>query len=1053
MLNRTLIFITTMFVLTGATGLILQVAWKRDLTLIFGASHQAAAVVLAAFMGGLALGAWVWGRWAERIPNPLRWYGIAEIAVGVFAGLLPLLLWLIDGLYIAAAQTLEPTSVLLTGLRVFFCMLALLIPTFFMGGTLPLLVRTLNRERREFSSQLAWLYGMNTLGAVAGTLLAGFVLLPALGVSRTEWVAIGINLAVGVCAMGMDRSTRAISKPIRSTETIDDTTSPLLLRLVFYGTALCGFCSLAFEVLWTRALSIALGTTTYSFTIMLATFLAGIALGGLAYRARVLERLPLTGQFVAVLVALSATSVLACQWVPSIPEWSLWINQTVYGHFSGVRPLTGFLLCIAVMLPPATLFGLAFPIAARAHATLSKHVGHATGDSVSVNTIGAMLGALCAGFLMIPQLGMQSSMLLLALALGGYGLLVAGVWITSERQSTLVYCAYGTACLAWIAAPLSLPAWDLHRLGTFRNNAGETWLANRGNLDASALRSFSTLRYYREGRGSTVSVTQSPQMQAILIDGKTVATDSQQGLGLQKMMGHIPSLLHPEPKRSLVIGLGAGVTLGACTLHPTVESVRVVEIEPAVLDGAATFGLVNSHALDNPIVDVVIQDGRNYLRTTRERYDIITADPIHPWAAGSTYLFTREYYADARDRLADGGIMCQWLPLYELSLDNIRTMAASFLEVYPHVQLWQIYNDSILVGSMQPLPLSLGQLQSALAFPDVAADLRMIDVVDATTFLGLFITSDESLREFCTGAIINTDDNLHLEYATPYNVGSNTLPETIGALQPIRTFPPLAGDLPEDTRSEIATAQHIEEQLQLFLLDFDTYDVCSDEATARLNSIREPMPDFPRVQRVLSQIHVRCGSRKLQQGDRDGAVQELRRALEVFPTNGQAYSQLATLTAQDGDLDTAIRLADNAIVHAARSAEAWINRGAIQKAAGHPEDAEQSLQQALVVRPRYWMAHQQLGLIYEEQEKFDEAFVHYQAALDENPEAVQAAVRLARLYMDQGNPDAGLAVLHETEMHAPTNRMLLAAFVEAYRQQGNVSSVSYYETKLRTSGR
>lgn len=1056
------VLIYLLFALTGATSLILQTVWKRDFTLIFGADYQAASIVLAAFMGGLALGGVALGRLCDRIQRPLRLYGVLEISVALFALLLPFALRGVEAVYISIASQSEQISSMVLLLRAVFAFGLLIVPTFFMGGTLPILTRFLTRNLGLLPNRLSWLYGINTVGAFLGALAGGFLLLPLLGVRGAEMFAVAINLAVGIIAILLDRAPAAsgaqevaIDRPsISSTPSPAQPALQWPLAFVFWGTALCGFCALALEVFWTRALSIALGTTTYNFTLMLAAFLSGIGLGGLLYgRLRISsERLPLA--FAATLAMIAFFSLAACQAIPAIPQLSLQINQALYGHFSGVRPFTSLLASYAVMLIPALLFGLAFPMAADARARARLAIGASVGDSVGLNTVGAVAGALCAGFVIIPTIGLQRGMISVSTLLLVYAMFVAAT--CAPRRATRAACAI--AALFALALPIALPAWDLHRLGVFRNNIGDAYLTREGRVDLEQGRGFSSLVFYREGRGATVSVTQSAQMRAILINGKTVATDSQQGLGLQLMMGHLPCLLHPDPREALVIGLGAGVTLGAVTHDPAVQDARLVEIEPAVVEGAEHFRYIHHDALRSPKLTVLIQDGRNYLRATRRQFDIITADPIHPWAAGSTYLFTREYYADALARLKPGGMMAQWTPLYELSLDNIRTLIATFADVFDHVQVWRIYHDAILIGSRDPIRIDPDALVDRLAQPDIAASLERIDIVDVETFLSLYVAEDKSLRELATGAAINTDNNLRLEFATPHNIGRDTSRENTDALRALRSPPPLIP--PENwgpARFE-AFQERLERRqgLEAALLALDR-DISPEEDEAAcdcnqgfIDALVELMGDYdleshPRAQRLLYREELRCGLAAVSDNDIDAAMERFRHAIDLFPHEGQAYNQLSVLVARQGDLDEALRLAALAVEKSPRSADAWINLGALREARSEFSEAERCYQQAMATRPGYWFANEQLGRLHLRLGRPDRAIPRFEAALDEHPLSVSGWLGLGAAWLNANQPRSAIFAYEEALRLNPDASGIYPILITASRMAGDERLAQRYE--------
>jgi spermidine synthase len=811
--------VSLLFLVTGATALVYQVTWLRDLSLVFGASHQATSIVLAAFMAGLALGGFVFGRRSGGWRRPLFAYGLIELLVAASAWALPLALSGIDALYRQAALASDGVGPGLTLLRVALAFAVLVVPTFFMGGTLPLMVEALVARRREFGTRFAWLYGVNTLGGVLGALAAGFALIPALGVRDTQLCAVAVNAAVGALALALAARRRGAARAPAAAAAAAEEAEPLAAvgplealpwRLAFVGTAVSGGCALAFEVMWTRALALGVGSTTYSFTVMLAAFLVGIWLGSWLHAAVPLRRVPAPVQFGAVLLALGLASFATSHWIPRLPAAVVSVNALLYGSAPRVGAGTVLLLAFLVMLVPCLFLGLAFPLAGQARARLTPGAGRAAGDTLFVNTLGSIAGSLLAGFALVPALGLQRGMLLGAAVAAAYGVLVLGsARLARARPAARPWIAAAMAAAAGgtLLLPALAPPWDLHVLATFHNNAIWAYRAGDGGADLEALRELD-VEYYVEGRSSTVAVVQGGGRRSLLVNGKAVASDEALDLEHEFLLGHLPVLLHPAPRSALVVGLGAGVTLGAVAAHAAIDRLVMVEIEPAVAGAARRFGEVNGNALDAPALEVVFQDGRNYLKTTRERFDVITADPIHPWAYGAAYLYTREYYALARARLREGGVMCQWLPGYELSPADFASVIATFASVFEHTYGWVAGQDLILIGSAEPIRLDLARLAQRLAQPAVRAQLERVGLDAPLALLSEFGMGPAAIRAYADGAVINTDDNMHLEFSSPLTIGERTWPLIMASIQAHLESPRavLAGFAPRFDSAEAAAA-------------------------------------------------------------------------------------------------------------------------------------------------------------------------------------------------------------------------------------------------------
>ncbi|MFP6638784.1 MAG: fused MFS/spermidine synthase [Myxococcota bacterium] len=776
-----------LFLFSGATALVYQVTWLRELSLIFGASFYATSIVLASFMGGLALGGFSAGRLSGRLSRPLATYGALEIAIAVFAMLLPPLLGAVDEFYLGTAQSQGAVTPALNSMRFALSFGVLLLPTFFMGATLPVLIRFMVHAHGELGTRLSLLYGINTCGAAGGAILAGFVLLPNLGNSATQQVAVISNLAIGILAIGADfwvgRPATEASETAANERAASESPDlgPLPLQLAFFGTAITGMSALALEVLWTRAISVIIGSTTYSFTIMLAAFLTGIWIGSWLHASFPFRRINESVQFGVIMVAIGISSFVTSQLIPRVPLLVLWLNQFLYQDRSQIQTGTSLLGAFAVMLIPCIFMGIAFPIASQARARLKLKFGESVGDTLALNTCGSIVGSLAAGFVLIPMLGIQGGMVLASALAAGFGgiVLTAAATAGSSRRSVALSAAVALALLLVAVGPLIAPRWDLDRLATFRHDRIRSYFPGpQGQRLLPELK----LINYAEGRSSTVAVMDSrwsreagkktDLRRVITVNGKVVASDGSGDMDTQLLLGHVPVLLHPNPKSALVIGFGAGVTLGAVAAHKDIEEITLIEIEPAVLDSGSLFAHVNDDVLQSdPRLEVIIQDGRNFLKTTNRKFDVITADPVHPWAAGSAYLYTTEYYAEATRHLNEGGVMCQWVPLSALSIENFKSIIGTFAQNFKYVSVWTTATDFALVGSNSPFQLSVDELSERLAEPDVHRQLNWIGLADSKAFLARLAVETTGVRIYSEGAFINTDDNLYLEFSSPLAIG------------------------------------------------------------------------------------------------------------------------------------------------------------------------------------------------------------------------------------------------------------------------------------------
>lgn len=768
-----------LFFLSGAAGLIYEVAWSRSLGVVFGASHLAVTTVLAVYMGGQALGgAWL-GRRSDRTARPLRLYAALELGVAISALAFLGVMHVFPSFYRTLARV-SPDPVYLTAVRGLFSAAALIVPTTLMGGTLPSLSRFVTHGQGSLARRLSVLYALNTFGAVVGTLAAAFWLLRSLGVTATVLVAAVTSAVVGGAAFLLDAR---IGRPAPVEEGPPAALHPgtglsdRVRKLALVGAGVSGFCALGYEVLWTRMLTLVVGTSVYSFAIMLAAFLSGIGLGSQVYAVMPLERRTETGRaharlFAMTQVAIGATAGLVTVAMRFLPVASTKIQLALLGTGHGgfsIRLLGTGVLAFASMVVPAFFMGLAFPAAAAVWSEGRTDPGRAVGSLLLSNTIGAIAGSIAAGFLFIFLLGIERSLHLLVVANVAMGMaMIAGLY--GRRWALWAVPALAAALVAVrVLFPEFGRVWDQKFFAAFANTPRDA--ASFENVreylgDVEVL-------YYQEGVNETVSSVRTlGHLQTFIVNGRPEASTYPADVAVQRALGHLPMLLHRNPRRAFVLGTGTGMTLGSISVHPQLEHLVLAEIERSMLGVARTFERWNHRVLDNPRLQIVFNDGRNFLATTKEKFDVISADPIHPWSGGAGYLYTREYFQAVARRLDEGGIACQWLPLYELRRRDIRSVVRTWSEAFPHVAIWVTYYDAVLIGSKSPLAVDEAGLDRRIqAAPGVRADLEEVYMGTAKNLLEHFLMGDEGARDFARGGVVNTDDNLWLEFSAPFSQG------------------------------------------------------------------------------------------------------------------------------------------------------------------------------------------------------------------------------------------------------------------------------------------
>ncbi len=692
--------VSLLFFLSGASGLISELVWIKLLGQLLGGTTFAISAVLAAFMGGLALGSWRFGPRADRDPRPLRLYARLELAVAATSLAVPLLLVAVRPLYVVLARAVpEPGTSLV---RILVAAALVLPPTFFMGGTLPVLGRFLVRRGDRLGRGLGLLYAVNTLGAVAGAFLTGFLLIPALGLLPCVALAVAGNLVAGGAGLLLARSLGDAGPTDRTGDTTDGaagvvpsargetpvTTAPELdLRLLAGVFALTGFAALGCELYWTRALHHFLGNTTYAFSAMLTTYLFGLAAGGwvggrLADRAASPARL-LGWTLLASAAAFLASVPLIWNWLPTI-DGSAWLSAPQQSWHSYL--LKRFLASAAVMVVPTLLSGMTFPLVNRIGIASLSRLGQGVGRLYAANTAGAIAGSLAAGFLVLPLLGARRALLVTALLSGAAGVTVL-VAARRRRGGIVVWPA-----LAVLAALVLLaPTLDRRARVILSDSqaSGDTVLFSREDPTAET-------RVYRKPNGEL----------HMSVDGRHIGGTEPGIVRKEKILAHLPVALTPRARNVLAVGLGSGITLGALGLYDEVEQLACVEIVPSVVEGARLFATANHDVLADPRLRLIVGDGVQFLLTTRERFDVISSDSkLNPEFVGNSAILAREYYELCRDRLTERGVMIQWTVTH-LPNAETRIVTRTFIEVFPYVELfWIDPSNVILVGSRAPIAL------------------------------------------------------------------------------------------------------------------------------------------------------------------------------------------------------------------------------------------------------------------------------------------------------------------------------------------------------------
>ncbi len=732
--------------LSGMCGLVYEVIWVRHLCLIVGATTVAVSLVVAAFLAGLVVGSLVLGPWVDRVRRPLRAYALLELLTGFSAlavtfALIRLPEWMGE----VGLPGGGPLPV-----RVSLVFALVLGPTFAMGGTLPALVRFATKDLASVGRSFGWLYSLNTLGAAIGCGVSGFFLIGALGLTGTAMVAAATNLLVAALAFILDfqvegqAAARVIALPAPASKS---------MRGLFIAFALSGFASIAYEVLWFRVLSSTLESSVYAFTLLLVTFLLGLVLGGVFYAARLsthprpLELLVSIQSLVALAALLSLAMLGQVRTLEhALPAGYVWM----------------FVRAGMIILVPATLIGMAFPLVAQLTTVQLERLGRNVGLLYSVNTVGGIAGSLIVGLLLIPLLGTQRTFEIVCALSMAVALLVqrldASVNVRARRR------LWATAALLSIGLLVLPRDYLVHAAWRFDD---------------------SKLLEVREGADGTLAVVQYDN--ATICGSKLYACDARCAAPFQhrqllfgsvsyastvmparrymRTLAHLPMLMHPDPKDVLEVCFGTGTTAAAFVQHPGLKSLTVVDLNRDVLGLAPHFRDSNFDVLTDPRVHPVVDDGRHHLRADPSTYDIISFEPPPPRSAGAVNLYSREFYALVKSRLRPGGMMSQWIPLDQQSDDLAKRLIASMLEVFPNVQLWiPARAEAVLLASDGPLTVDAVQWAKRWENPAVKQSLADVGYDTPESMLGAYLIGDVGLRRYVGNLPAVTDDRPAIEY-------------------------------------------------------------------------------------------------------------------------------------------------------------------------------------------------------------------------------------------------------------------------------------------------
>ncbi len=950
-LSRPEFLLGSLFVLSGLAALVYQVLWVRLLSLSFGTSAFAVSTVLAVFFSGLALGSALFGRAADRARHPLRWFAGLELVIAAFGLASP---WLLDGvgwLYLQLGLDAGTPLALRTAARLVFSFLALIVPTTCMGGTLPVLSRAVARDIRFIGRRVGWLYTLNTAGAVLGAALVTFYLLPEFGVQTSLRLAAACNVLTGVGGLLLARAAardvpaavgpEAAAPPPPPAD--PGLPSPVTLRRLYFVS---GAAALALEVLYTRVFSIVLGDTVFVFGMIVVVFVLQLALG--SYAAT--RRLPAAPQAVRALgwcyLQIAVSVLVTILLLDKLGAPLVVLSEAVRrGPLAGAPAWVGdnlvrFVLIYLILFYPVFQMGRTFPLMVRLVCRDPNTVGGSVGALYQWNTVGSIVGSLAAGFVLLPLVGSQKGLMLMAVLEG---------WIACRLWSRRPAAAAAVPLAAGVLLWLFLPAWNyggMHR-EAFHNR-------ERIAVDlASWLKGLYApeVRYHSEGVNSTVLVFQSKEDVLTLSVGSKVQASNHPADHLtQVLLGALPPLLHPDPREVLVVGCGTGTTLGTIARFP-VDRLDLVELSGNVLPATELFHPWNHRPFEDPRVTTFLEDGRNYLLTTPRRYDVIAVDSFDPFQFGTNNFFTREFFAMARGRLKPGGLLCMWLPINQLARDDLLIILKTMGVVFPYASLWDFgMEQTMLVAGDEPPAADLPRWRGLLSTEGVRASLGQFGLDHPAALLALFSVPRSAFRDVPESVPLNTDDRPVLEYASAKSLSERSTDgrEWVQAQRPV-------------------ALREVDDSVRLVGADA----AARAEFAAAHEDVHQAIQAYLDIKRRNF-----AGLRRLLERPRN----------EVTERFVQFYVETMLEVSASAEIDAYLRLVEEARKRFPGSAEVARLHGRTLAQLGKPEEAREVLERAAAAAPRHIPLRLTLARLLEHQGRTADALAHYEAILAVRPD-------------------------------------------------------------------
>jgi spermidine synthase len=990
------------FFLSGATSLVFEVLWSREFVTVFGNSSYAISIILCAYMAGLGLGGLAGGRLADRMKHRTMFFGVFQAVIAAWALAVPLLLARLRVLVPDLSSLLSDSLLVSTLIRFTLSFAILFAPCFLMGATFPLLAREVTRSDQVIGRRVGALYCWNTLGAAFGCLAAGFWMIDTLGLRLANLVAVGINLVVAIAACALSGPIARAAWPVPAGATppkssgpatvpepleLKQTTAFALLIVAFLN----GVASLACEVLWVRYLSF-LSSKAYVFPTILCVYLLGLGLGGLVYSV-LQRRIGLSIRALGIIEMALGVSVLAT-----------FAGSALIFASGPPEPLSVKGMALSTVFVPTALMGTAFPLLCSEYGRHVGNLGRRIGLLFALNTAGAVLGSLLPIFVLVPWIGIQRSLLLASLVYGSLGLaLLICERPGSNRLTATAAAVYAGALLIFlVAAPSNL----CQRVFL----AKDFGLAN--NTD---------ILYYREGRTGTATLVRDR-----LNDCKTLWLNGNSEVPLGygdeicfKMLGDLGPMFQSKPDDVLMICFGGGIAAGTTALMPEVKSITIVDMESCMVQAAERLAKENNGLLQSPKAHVVIDDGRNYVMTSRRKWPVIVSDSTHPKSADSWVLYTQEFYKLARDHLTTNGVFVEWLPRHGMTTAEYKIIARTFLSAFPHASLWVSHgmdaqgtylSYTLLVGTLQPLSIDVASLQDRLKAEPVRQDLERYSLDTPAGFLDSFLCAETMLQHWVGEGPINTDDLPYTQYETRYSKGVNI--DTADFIEPMEDIWPYLSNLGSEQ-----SANELHEELNLrakanrlaFLGRWQqAYDLLPEDVRYReMRRLYEEQG--PRYLQALLKLYwddpnaliFLMGPMAAGPPDPAGLKSMAERVMQLDPENVAALNFLASVDIVGGNVTDAENYLTRALHRDPRSENTLNNLAVLLERTGRHTEALEDWHKAAMVSnsPK---AVDMWGFCLAHEGRMDEAAQWMKRAIDLQPDYIPARLHLALLLITAG---------------------------------------------------